>query len=283
MLKSSFIPKSWLEASDDFEACKVVLIGIPYDGTCSFQPGARFAPEQIRLVSKGIEEYSSYLDKTLEDVDFYDAGELDLPFGDRAKVLEIIKNCTQEVVENDKTYIGIGGEHLVTLPAVEAYFKKYPDLKIVHFDAHADLREEYLGQKLSHATVMKRISDIVGIKNIVQVGIRSGTKDEFKLIRENDILANNIDAFKSRIKTFKKSPVFLTIDLDVLDPSLMKGTGTQEAGGLTYREFIDYFKAMDELNIVGCDVVELSPHYDPSGVSTITAAKIIRELILRLS
>ena len=283
MLKSSFLSKSWLEASDDFDASKVVLVGIPYDGTCSFNPGARFGPEQIRLASKGLEEYSAYQDKSLEDVDFFDAGELDLPFGDRDEVLSIIKECTKEVIAQGKTYLGIGGEHLVTLPAFEAYYEKYPDLKLVHFDAHADLRDDYLGQKLSHATVIRRISDIIGLDNIVQVGLRSGTKEEFDLIKKHNTLARGIGDFQNKIERFSDAPVFLTIDLDVLDPSIMSGTGTQEAGGLFYNEFLEYFMSMRDLNIVGCDVLELSPHYDASGVSTATAAKIIRELILRLS
>lgn len=283
MLKSSFLSKSWLEASDDFDASKVVLVGIPYDGTCSFNPGARFGPEQIRLASKGLEEYSAYQDKSLEDVDFFDAGELDLPFGDRDEVLSIIKECTQEVIAQGKTYLGIGGEHLVTLPAFEAYYEKYPDIKLVHFDAHADLRDDYLGQKLSHATVIRRITDIIGLDNIVQVGLRSGTKEEFDLIKKHNTLARGIGDFQNKIERFSGSPVFLTIDLDVLDPSIMSGTGTQEAGGLFYNEFLEYFMSMRDLNIVGCDVLELAPYYDHSGVSTATAAKIIRELILRLS
>ena len=283
MLKSSFLSKSWLEASDDFSASKVVLVGVPYDGTCSFVPGSRFAPEQIRVASKGLEEYSAYQNKSLEDVDFYDTGELDLPFGDRDVVLRIIKNCTQEIIAHNKTYLGIGGEHLITLPAFEAYFEKYPDLKLVHFDAHADLREDYLGQKLSHATVIKRISDIIGLENIVQVGLRSGTKEEFELIKKYNTLACGITDFQNKIQKFGKSPVFLTIDLDVLDPSIMSGTGTQEAGGLFYNEFFEYFMSMRNLNLVGADVVELVPNLDQSGVSTATAAKIIRELILRLS
>ncbi len=283
MLKSSFLSKSWLEASDNFEASKVILVGIPYDGTCSFTPGTRFGPEQIRLASKGLEEYSAYQDKSLEDVDFYDAGELDLPFGDRDEVLRLIKECAQDVISQNKTYLGIGGEHLVTLPALEAYYEKYPDIKLIHFDAHADLREEYLGQKLSHATVIRRISDIIGLDNIVQVGLRSGTKEEFELIKKHDTLARGVGDFQKKIEKFGNAPVFLTIDLDVLDPSIMSGTGTQEAGGLFYNEFLEYFMSMKYLNIVASDVVELSPNLDQSGVSTATAAKIIRELILRLN
>lgn len=283
MLKSSFLSKSWLEASEDFDSSKVILVGIPYDGTCSFQPGSRFASEQIRIASKGLEEYSAYQDKSLEDVTFYDAGDLDLPFGDRDEVLRLIKDCTREVIEQGKTYLGVGGEHLVTLPAFEAYYEKHPDLKLIHFDAHADLREEYLGQKLSHATVIRRIADIIGMENILQVGLRSGTKEEFDLIKKYNTLALGIGDFQQKITKFQGSPVFLTIDLDVLDPSIMSGTGTQEAGGLFYNEFFEYFMSMKNLNIVAADVLELVPGLDHSGVSTATAAKIIRELILRLS
>lgn len=283
MLTTEFLSKNWLCATEDYEKAKVVLVGVPYDGTCSFSPGARFGPEQIRLASRGLEEYSAFMNKSLEDVDFYDAGELDLPFGNRDKVLEIIKTTTKELLSDDKIYLGIGGEHLVTLPAFEAYFEKYPDIKLIHFDAHADLREEYLGEKLSHATVIRRITNIIGIENIVQVGLRSGTKEEFNLIRSNNTLAQNVEDFIKKISCLGSSPVFLTIDLDVLDPSIMSGTGTQEAGGLSYKEFLEYFSAMKNLNIVGCDVVELAPNNDTSGVSTTTASKIIRELILRLS
>ena len=282
MLKTDFLSKNWLCANENYEESNLVLVGIPYDGTCSFAPGTRFGSEQIRLASRGLEEYSAFLDKSLEDVSFYDAGELDLPFGNRDKVLNIIKNCTKEILEDNKVYFGIGGEHLVTLPAIEAYFERYPNLKLIHFDAHADLREEYLGEKFSHATVIRRIADIIGIDNIILVGLRSGTKEEFDLIKKHNTLAKNIEDFASKIAKFADFPIFLTIDLDVLDPSIMSGTGTQEAGGLSYKEFLEYFETLKSLNIVGCDVVELAPNNDVSGASTITAAKIIRELILSL-
>lgn len=280
MLKSEFISKNWLAACEDFEKSNIVMVGVPYDGTCSFIPGSRFAPEQIRLVSKGLEEYSPYHHASIDDVNFYDAGELDLPFGNREKALSIIKGCVDEILKQDKIYLGVGGEHLVTLPAIEAYAKKYPDLKIIHFDAHTDLRDEFLGEKLSHATVMKRVADIVGIDSILQVGLRSGTKEEFELVETHNTLARGIADFEQKLKKFVNSPIFITVDLDVLDPSIMSGTGTQEAGGLFYNEFLQYFMTLKGLNIVGGDVVELVPHLDTSGVSTATAAKIIREFLL---
>lgn len=282
MLKSEFVSKNWLAASEDFENSKIVMVGVPYDGTCSFVPGSRFASEQIRLASKGLEEYSPYHQKSLEEISFYDAGELDLPFGNREKSLNLINSCVQDILSNNKKYLGIGGEHLVTLPAIEAYAKKYDDLKIIHFDAHTDLRDEYLGEKLSHATVIKRVADIVGMDSILQIGLRSGTKEEFELVTKHDTLVKGVHDFEHKLQKFVNSPIFVTIDLDVLDPSIMSGTGTQEAGGLFYNEFLQYLMVLKGLNIVGGDIVELVPNLDTTGVSTITASKIVREFLLIL-
>lgn len=282
MLKSEFLSKSWLAANENFKNCEIVMVGVPYDGTCSFVPGSRFAPEQIRLASKGLEEYSPYHQKSLEDISFYDAGELDLPFGNREKSLRLINECVVDILNNNKKYLGVGGEHLVTLPAIEAYAKKYKDLKIVHFDAHTDLRDDYLGEKLSHATVIKRVSEIVGMDNILQIGLRSGTKEEFDLVNKHDSLVKGVHDFEHKLQKFVNNPIFVTIDLDVLDPSIMAGTGTQEAGGLFYNEFLQYLMTLNGLNIVGGDVVELVPNLDKTGVSTSTASKIIREFLLLL-
>lgn len=275
-----FLSKSWLCSSPDLEKSKMVLVGIPYDGTCSFKPGTRFGPEAARTASIGLESYSPYQDKDLENVSFYDAGELDLPFGNRDKVLDIIYTCAKETLSMNKKFIGIGGEHLVTYPVIKAYLEKYPDIAVIHFDAHADLREDYLDEKLSHATVMRRIVEHIGADSFKQIGIRSGTKEEFQWIRKNNTLLTELNQVQKVIEEFKDRPVFLSIDLDVLDPSIMSGTGTQEAGGLMFKEFIDWLKAFSPLNFVGADIVELSPAHDVSGVSTITAAKIIREVLL---
>lgn len=280
MFKTEFLSKNWLEASENLEESNIVLVGVPYDGTCSFVPGSRFAPEQIRLYSKNLEDYSPYQNRSLCDLKFYDAGDIDLPFGNRDKALGLIKTCVEEVLLNNKIYLGVGGEHLITLPAIEAYYKKYPDLKVIHFDAHTDLRDEYLGEDLSHATVIKRVADIVGMDSILQVGLRSGTKEEFALVNNYDTLANGVMDFEQKLKKFVKCPIFITIDLDVLDPSIMPGTGTQEAGGLFYNEFLQYLLKVKDFNIVGADVVELVPHLDSTGASTACASKIIRELLL---
>ncbi len=238
----------------------------------------------MRNESYGLETYSPYLDKDLEDVSVFDAGDLDFPFGNPKKVLDHIKSFTKDIVEDKKIPVMIGGEHLVTLPAVEAVYEKYKDLHILHFDAHADVREDYMGEKFSHATVMRRIWDFLGNKKIYQFGIRSGEKEEFEWGRDHTYLTKfNCEGLAEVVKQIGQSPVYVTIDLDILDPSIFPGTGTIEPGGISFKEMMDVIKTIEPLNIVGADVVELSPHYDSSGVSTAVACKIIRELVLAIS
>ncbi|NLF83820.1 MAG: agmatinase [Candidatus Gastranaerophilales bacterium] len=283
MLSGPFLSKDWMGATGSFEEAETVMVGLPYDGTCSFKPGTRFAPQEIRTASIGIETYSPIFGGDMEELSFYDAGDLDFPFGNRDEVLSMIEKAATEVYDAGKKWLGVGGEHLVTLPAVKSCFEKYPDLAIIHFDAHADLRMEYLDEELSHSTVMRRISEFVTPENIIQFGIRSGTKEEFRWMNAHNSLCRYEKDFPQWIKRFENKPVYLTIDLDVLDPSIFPGTGTPEPGGLTYNELINKLVMLKELNIVGADVVELSPHYDPSGVSTITAAKVIREVLFLIN
>jgi len=280
VLSGPFLSRNWPCACENFEEAKWVMVGIPYDGTCSYRPGTRFGPEMIRTAAWGLEDYSPYQKKELSEVAFYDAGELDLPLGNRDKCLDIITQAARETLDAGKQWLGIGGEHLVTYPAIQAYVEKYSDLAIVHFDAHADLREEYLGECLSHASVMRLATNLIGADNLVQIGIRSGTKEEFDWMTEHNSLIENRAQIPAILDKLRDRPVYLSIDLDVLDPSIMSGTGTPEAGGMSFNELISWLRAVSGLNIVGADVVELSPHYDHSGVSTVTAAKVVREVLL---
>jgi len=282
MLSGPFVSKHWMGACEDFAACDWVLVGLPYDGTCSFRPGSRFAPEQIRLASYGLETYSPPIDRDLDDICFYDAGELELLFGNRDKVLNLIGNAVEETLSVGKRWLGIGGEHLVTFPVVQTYLKRYPDLAIVHFDAHGDLRTHYLGETLSHATVMRLIMNNIPPERLVQIGIRSGPKAEFDWMRQQDTLMTSVADIPKALKRLADRPVFVTIDLDALDPSIFSGTGTPEPGGLTYRELETWIHALGQVNVVGADVVELAPMLDSTGVSTVVAAKIIREVMLAL-
>ncbi len=275
MLSGPFLEKNFIGATDDFKSSKIVMLGMPFDGTCTNRPGARFAPQQIRVESVGIEEYSTYFNTNLSDLLFFDAGELELPFGAPKKALEIIEKNTDEIYSADKKILGIGGEHLVTLGTIKGVLKHYSNIAVVHFDAHTDLREQYLGIELTHSGVMLQIAKLIGFENIMQIGIRSGEKEEFELMKKY-----STQAFKpSELERFKNKKIFVTIDLDVLDPSIMSGTGTPEAGGLTYKELMSWVTELKKYNIIGADIVELAPDLDITKVSTATACKLIREVL----
>ncbi|MEA4825092.1 agmatinase [Clostridium sp. JNZ J1-5] len=274
---------TFLGFDNDYDESKIVVFGAPFDGTTSFRPGTRFAPDVMRSESYGLETYSPYFDRDLVDVNIFDAGDLQFPFGNTEKVLKSIKEFTQSIVQDDKIPLMIGGEHLVTYPAVEAVFEKYKDLHIIHFDAHTDLRDEFKGERLSHATVLRRIWDFVGDGKMYHFGIRSGDGDEFRWAEKHVKLTKfNTNGLKEAVKEIGDKPVYITIDLDVLDPSIFPGTGTPEAGGITFNEMMEALQDMKGLNVVGADLVELSPHYDPSGVSNAVACKILRELVLSI-
>jgi len=273
---------TFLGFENSFDESIGVLFGVPFDGTTSFKPGARFAPSAMREDSWAIESYSPYLNKDLEDLKLFDYGNLELPFGDKKNALRMIQKTTQEIIDAGKIPIMIGGEHLVSLAPVKALSKKYKDLNIIHFDAHTDLREDYLGESLSHATVLRRIYDQVGIDKINQFCIRSGLKEEFEWAKKHTHLEKfTFNTLKSCVKRLKDKPVYITIDLDVLDPSVFPGTGTPEPGGIDFHQMLEIIKTLSDLdNVVGLDLVELSPKYDQSGISTAVACKTLRELVL---
>lgn len=276
MLRGPFLDRNWMGQNEDYNSASIIMLGLPFDGTVSYRSGSRFAPEQIRLASWGLEEYSPRFDKDLADVNFHDAGDLEFPLGNTYKTLEVIEKNVEDIYRDGKKVFGIGGEHLVTLPEVKAVSKFYDNLAIIHFDAHTDLREEYLGEEMSHSAVIRHCSKIVGAKNLKQIGIRSGMKEEFDFMKGNNTLATKY----SDLDELKGKNIFVTVDLDVLDPSVMPGTGTPESGGLQFNELMGWFEYLKNFNIVGADVVELAPDYDASGVSTAVATKVIRELLM---
>lgn len=276
MLKGPFLDRNWMGQNEDYASSDIVMLGMPFDGTVSYRSGSRFAPEQIRLASWGLEDYSPRFDKHLEDVNFHDVGDLEFPLGNTYKSLDLIEENVEQIYKDEKRVFGIGGEHLVTLPEIKAVAKFYKDLAIVHFDAHTDLREEYLGEEMSHSAVIRHASKIVGAENIKQIGIRSGMKEEWEFMKKHNTLIHEY----SGLDEFKSKKVFVTVDLDVLDPSVMSGTGTPESGGMQFNELMGWFEYLKNFDIVGADVVELAPDYDTSGVSTAVATKVIRELLM---
>ena len=275
---------TFIGCDNEYDESNIVVFGAPFDSTTSFRPGTRFASAVMRNESFGIETFSPYQDKDLEDLNIFDGGDLELSFGDSNSALSDIEAYVGKVLSDSKVPFMIGGEHSVTLGAVRAIAKKYPDLHIVQFDAHTDLREDYLGQVYSHASVIRRCWDIVGDNKIFQFGIRSGEKVEFEWAKEHVHTTRfNFDGLDEIIEKLKGKPVYFTLDLDVLDPSEFPGTGTPESGGVTFVELHNAIRKLSVLNIVGLDMNELSPIYDQSGQSTALACKLLREILLFLN
>ena len=275
---------TFIGCDNEYDESSIVVFGAPFDSTTSFRPGTRFASAVMRNESFGIETFSPYQDKDLEDLSVFDGGDLELSFGDSNSALNDIETYVGKVLSDSKVPFMIGGEHSVTLGAVRAIAKKYPDLHIVQFDAHTDLREDYLGQVYSHASVIRRCWDIVGDNKIFQFGIRSGEKIEFEWAKEHVHTTRfNFDGLDEIIEKLKGKPVYFTLDLDVLDPSEFPGTGTPESGGVTFVELHNAIRKLSVLNIVGLDMNELSPIYDQSGQSTALACKLLREILLFLN
>ena len=278
--------ETFIGCESSFEEASVVLYGAPFDSTTSFRPGARFGPSAMRHESFGLETYSPYQDRDLMDIRVFDSGDLELCFGSSEMALSDIEKRAAEILKAEKVPLLLGGEHLVTLAAVRAVVDKYPDLHIIHFDAHADLRDDYLGAKLSHACVLRRCYELLGDNRIHQFCIRSGEREEFQFAAQHtDFHPFTFDGLEEVVKRLKekKVPVFFTIDLDCLDPSVFPGTGTPEAGGVSFLELLEAIRTVSQTNVVGADVNELAPMLDTSGVSTATACKVLRELLLAIT
>ena len=277
--------ETFIGCDSEYSESGIAIFGAPFDSTTSFRPGARFGSSAIRHESFGIETYSPYQDKDLTDRKVFDCGDLELCFGSSEAALADIEAQTRKILSDGKMPLMIGGEHLVTYGAVKAVFEKYPDMHIIHFDAHADLRDDYLGAKLSHACVMRRCFDLVGDGKIHQFCIRSGDREEFRFAAEHtDIHKFSFDGLAELVSELESSkvPVYLTIDLDCLDPSVFCGTGTPEAGGVDFPQLLSAILKVSRTNIVGADINELAPMLDASGASTAVACKVLRELILSI-
>lgn len=277
--------KVFIKSHPNYEESKAVLYGMPMDWTVSYRPGSRFGPNKIREVSIGLEEYSPYLDRELGDVKFFDAGDIPLPFGNPEKSLLEIETYIHTLLADNKIPIGMGGEHLVSLPVMKAVASKYDDLAIIHFDAHTDLRENYEGEEYSHSTPIRKIADHIGPNNVYSFGIRSGMKEEFVWAKENGMhisMFEVLEPLKRVLPTLAGRNVYVTIDIDVLDPAHAPGTGTVDAGGITSRELLASIHAIaaSGVNVVGFDLVEVSPVYDHSDQTANTASKLLREMIL---
>ncbi len=272
----------FMGAGDSYDESAVVLVGAPMDFTVSYRPGTRLGPQKIREVSVGLEEYSPYLDRDLADFCYYDAGDVIMPLGHPRESLRRLGVVIEKILDDGKLPLVLGGEHLVSLPCIEATAKRYPALAVLHLDAHADLRSDYLGETLSHATVMRRVVETVGGDNLYQFGIRSGTAEEFDFARRNTHFYpfEVLEPLRKVLPDLRGRPVYVTLDIDVVDPAYAPGTGTPEPGGCTSAQVIDALHMMKDLDVVGMDLVEVCPVYDQSERTSLLAAKIVRETIL---
>jgi agmatinase len=276
---------SFLESQDDYRNARIVLLGAPLDITSSFRMGSREAPQAVRAASQGLEGYSPRLDRDLGECAVYDAGDLLLPLGNLRACLNLIGQACRLIADDGKIPFMLGGEHLVTLPAVQSMAEFFPGLVVLQFDAHADLRDDYLGESLSHATVLRRICEVVGDNNVYQFGIRSGTRDEFQYGHTHTHFYpfEAARTLRSCLPDLKERPVYVTLDIDILDPAYAPGTGTPEPGGIQPAEIFEVLTVLQELQVVGLDIVELAPAYDTSGITSMLVAKLTREGLLALS
>ena len=266
----------------DPAGCRVGLFGVPYDGTTSFRPGARFGPASIRDVSNGLETYCPQLDRDLDDLAFADLGAVDIPFGAPEPVVEAVRESTQTVLNLGLRPLMLGGEHSISSGAVAAVAANYPDLVLVQLDAHADLRDSWLGSRYSHACAMRRCLEVLPSQQLFQLSIRSGTRTEFNELRSSGRLIADVGALAEALKPLQGRPVYLTVDLDWFDPAVLPGTGTPEPGGFFWSDFAALVEVLQQHRLVAADVVELAPQLDPSGVSSVLAAKVTRSLLLLL-
>ena len=262
--------------------CQVGLFGVPYDGTTSFRPGTRFGPAAIREVSQGLESYCPQLDRDLDDIAFADLGAVEIPFGAPQPVVDAVLTATQAVLARGLKPLMLGGEHSISSGAVQAVAAEHPDLVLLQLDAHADLRETWLGARHSHACAMRRCLDVLPSGDLLQLSIRSGTREEFLELRRSGRLIANAQTLEAALVPWRGRPLYLTVDLDWFDPSVLPGTGTPEPGGYHWQDFADVIDVLKGHRLVAADVVELAPQLDSSGVSSLLAAKVCRSLLLLL-
>jgi len=271
----------FMGAQRDPVGCQVGLFGVPYDGTTSFRPGTRFGPAALRDVSAGLESYCPQLDLDLEELAFADLGAVAIPFGDPEPVIRAVQAATDQVLDLGLAPLMLGGEHSISSGAVAAVAARHPDLVLVQLDAHADLRQTWLGSRHSHACAMRRCLEVLPSGDLRQIAIRSGTRQEFAELRSTGRLVG-LDALPASLAPLRGRPLYLTVDLDWFDPAVLPGTGTPEPGGFFWPDFALLVDELRHHHLVAADVVELAPQLDSSGVSAVLAAKVTRSLLLLL-
>lgn len=278
-------PRGFMTSGDDYASADAVIIGVPMDYTVSFKSGSRMGPGIIRDMSGVLETYSPYLQGDLKDVSLCDYGDLELFIGNTEKSLDTVYKAAAQIFKDRKFPVFLGGEHLISLPAIKAAFDKFGrELVLFHFDAHADLRQEYMDESLSHATVIRRCMDFLRGKDIYQFGIRSGLEEEFRFGKKetNFYPFEIMEPLKEALKKVKGRPIYITLDIDVVDPAYAPGTGTPEPGGCSGEEILKAVHLFKGYNVIGMDLVEVMGYGDSAGITGVLAAKIIREILIAI-
>ncbi len=273
---------AFLGAKVEVKKPDALILGVPLDATESFRAGTDKAPNRLRVVSDSLESYCPVLQADLEDLNLLDQGNLEFTGLSLEKSLALIKEAASELMARDCLALYIGGEHTITWPLIQAYFDKFPDLALVHLDAHLDMRESYKSQKLCHATVMRRVAELSPQLNIFSLGVRSGSQEDYQFAQKNKnvTFSDKLRLTSSQLGNLKKKPIYLSLDIDVLDPAQAPGTGNPEPGGFSYQEVFSFLQSVKDLNVVAADLVEVSPPHDVSDITSILAAKLIRQLLL---
>ena len=271
------------EANSDYKNAKYVICGVPFDSTSCFRRGSKDAPHEMRKNSYNFEKYNYFYDIDLEDVNIHDAGDLDVA-ENVDDTLNMISVHARKYMKDGKIPIMLGGEHSLTLPFVKACKEKYDDLAFVVLDAHMDMREEYEGEKNSHACISRHVFEDVTQK-YVSIGIRSGAREEYEYVRENnirmfsaeDVFSMGIEKAMNEFRNHIGEHVYLSIDMDAIDPAYAPALGTPEPYGLTPRDVRAVISCLAP-HIVGLDLVEIAPAYD-SGGTALLGAKLVRDFI----
>jgi len=272
----------FIASLNDPDKANIILAGFPYDSTASFRSGSRFASREIRIYSQEtIESFSFHLEKDLNEINFFDAGDMEIMIGDPATAVKKINKVALNLIKDSKKLLAIGGEHLVTFPLYLAAREIYGDFTLLQLDAHADLRETYLDSEYSHACVMNLCLKN-NLKKLVQLGVRSCTKEEHRKINTDSriIPLHNYSELENVIETGEK--IYLSLDVDFFDPAYFPATGTPEAGGASFNDLLMILKTLQtkKANIIGADIIEFIPDLDFTKECTAFAAKIIREILL---
>lgn len=274
------------ERGESFYSNSTHLLGFCFDGTTSFRPGSRLGPNAIRETSYGIETYSPYLDRDIEEMNVIDMGNLPI-FPSKWNIMNTYFEKYTGDLDLKKDNIKIltlGGEHSISYGPICLYLKNYENLLVLHLDAHTDLRDGYLEEKYSHAAIIRRVWDHFGPQHeLIQYGIRSGLKEEFEFMKANKTLRTSLAELCQSLEAIPDNrPIYMTLDLDYFDPAYVPGTGTPEAGGEDFHSFIKILKILKNKNFVGADITELAPQLDPTHNSSCFASKVTREILVAL-